>query len=58
MTAVGGDAKKNQRRLGRGQIHRRSLDGEALKGKLDSEPIDGLPWPLVYMRVPPLGILS
>ena len=32
--------------------------GEALKGKLDSEPIDGLPWPLVYMRVPPLGILS
>ena len=34
------------------------LDGEALKGKLDSEPIDGLPWPLVYMRVPPLGILS
>ena len=34
------------------------LDGEALKGNLDSEPIDGLPWPLVYMRVPPLGILS
>ena len=34
------------------------LDGEALKGKLDSEPIDGLPWPQVYMRVPPLGILS
>ena len=29
------------------------LDGEALKGNLDSEPIDGLPWPLVYMRVPP-----